>query len=133
MPRTTSTTTSFSKACVYRTDDGPRVEVTYRSLLDGTNKGRQDVMTLAHWLIPSLAPAPAVDHLASVDFPLGVGEWGTRSGLAVYEKCDRFNPACPTDANYANSDAGFAGAWSDTRRVLTPRVTDTFVRSFEWE
>lgn len=181
MPRSTGSTASTSKVCVYRTGaveypvpgapaqdhadilplgcttsadpsdrvlaqayapaiavaqgttDGPRVEVTYRSLLREGNVGRQDVMTLEHTLFPSQTPAPDFDHLATVDFPLRVGLWGTRSGLAVYEKCDRFNPACPSDGNYSSSDAGFAGAWSDTRRVLNPRVTDTFIRSFEWE
>src|SRR5690606_38045728 len=71
------------------TADFPRVEVTYRSLLRGVDTGRQDVMTLEHQFFPSLTAAPDLDHVGTVDFPLDVGQWGTTSGLAVYEKCDQ--------------------------------------------
>lgn len=114
------------------TTDGPRVELSYRSLLATHGVGRQKVMTIEHEFYPSNTPTPDVDELATVDFPLDVGQWGTRSGIAVYEKCDPWQ-GCPNDPNYVGADAGFASVWSDTRRSLTPRVTDTFIRAFEWQ
>lgn len=116
------------------TTDRPRVELSYRSLVRSPEVARQNVMSIDWALFPSQTPTPDNDHLAFADSPLGVGQWGTRSGIAAYEKC--ISGGCPSDGNFPSAtgaDVGFASAWSDTRRSLSPRVTDTFIRTFEWE
>lgn len=56
---------------------------------------------------------------------------GTRTGVAVYQKCDLGIPGCPGSTSFTYPDLPVFGAWPDTRVNATTR-NDTFVRSWLW-